>query len=147
MRSQQAGLNDANFVDDGRSEKAGGEGLPPGRRAGDDEVLYDNQESPTLTVLVHVWYPTLSDILSPVARRLGSKSSGSFFSGLPSGSPLRGSLFGFAEGGIGADKAYRRKPKESLLRGSYGPSRILGRIWRTVLEEGFVVFRDMSCTF
>ena len=64
-------------------KKAGGEGLPPGRRAGDDEVLYDNQESPTLTVLAHVWYPALPDILSPVARRLGNKSSGSFLSAFP----------------------------------------------------------------
>ena len=61
---------------------------------------------------------------------------GQLFIGLPSDDPLRGSLFGFAGRGIGGIKAYRRKPKESLLRDPYDPSRILGRIWRTALEKG-----------
>ena len=64
-------------------KKPGARGCLPAEGTGDNEALYDNQESPTLTVLVHVWYPALSDILSPVARRLGNKSSGSFLSAFP----------------------------------------------------------------
>ena len=63
--------------------KPGARGCLPAEGTGDDEVLYDNQESPTLTVLAHVWYPALSDILPSVARRLGNKSSGSFLSAFP----------------------------------------------------------------